>query len=66
VTSCHADDLVSRLEAYLDVRLNELAPCLTQGRMRLTPQMGVFQQPAKGQELVASEWVKEGLGNQGD
>jgi hypothetical protein len=28
--------------------------------MRATPQMGVFQQPAKGQELVASEWVKEG------
>jgi hypothetical protein len=29
-------------------------------RMRATPQMGVFQQPAKGQELVATEGVKEG------
>jgi len=28
--------------------------------MRETQQMGVFQQPAKGQELFASEWVKEG------
>jgi len=55
VTSCHADELVSRLEAYLDVRRNELAPCLTQGRMRATPQMGVLQQPAKGQELVVIE-----------
>jgi len=34
--------------------------------MRATPQMGVFEQPAKGQELVAIEWVKERLGNQGD
>ena len=28
------------------VRRNKPAPCLTRGRMRETPQMGVFQQPA--------------------
>ena len=31
-----------------DVRRNKPAPCLTRGRMSETPQMGVFQQPAKG------------------
>ena len=36
---------VLRSEAYLNVRCNEPAPCLTRGRMRGTPQMGVFQQP---------------------
>jgi len=28
-----------------DVRRNKPAPCLTRGRMKGTPQMGVFQQP---------------------
>jgi len=28
-----------------DVRRNEPAPCLTRGRMRGTPQMGIFHQP---------------------
>src|SRR4030042_6583593 len=38
---------ILRSEAYLDVRANKPAPCLTRGRMRATPQMGFFQQPAK-------------------
>ena len=32
-------------EAYLGVRRNKPAPCLTRGRMRATQQMDVFQQP---------------------
>jgi hypothetical protein len=38
---------ILRSEAYLNVRCNKPAPCLTRGRMRGTPQMGVFQQPLK-------------------
>jgi hypothetical protein len=34
-------------DAYLDVRLNKPAPCLTRGRMRETQQMGVFQQTVR-------------------
>jgi hypothetical protein len=30
-----------------DVRHNKPVPCLTRGRMRVTPQMGVFHRPAK-------------------
>jgi len=37
---------ILRSEAYLSVRRNKPAPCLTRGRIRATPQMGVFQQPA--------------------
>ena len=32
----HADEFVSRPEAYLDVRRNKPAPCLTRRRMRGT------------------------------
>jgi branched-chain amino acid transport system substrate-binding protein len=38
---------ILRSEAYLAVRGNEPTPCLTPGRLRETPQMGLFQQPAK-------------------
>jgi len=42
-----------RSEAYLNVRCNKPAPCLTRGRMRGIPrsagQMGVFQQPVECQ-----------------
>ena len=43
---CKAPEIL-RNEAYLNVRRNEPAPCLTRGRMRTTPQMGVFEQPGK-------------------
>jgi len=33
-------------ELHLRVHRNKPAPCLTRGRIRGTPQMGVFQQPA--------------------
>jgi len=40
---------IPRSEAYLDVRCNKPAPCLTRGRttaiQRNAGQMGVFQQP---------------------
>jgi len=47
---CKAPEIL-RNEAYLDVRRNKLAPCLTRGRMRETPQMGVFQQPANSLQV---------------
>jgi hypothetical protein len=42
---CKAPEVL-RSEAYLNVRRNKPAPCVTRGRKRETPQMGVFQQPA--------------------
>jgi hypothetical protein len=48
--SCHADELMSRPEAYVEVRRNKPAPCSIRGRMREIPrsarQMGIFQQSA--------------------
>ena len=41
---------ILRSAAYLDVRRNKPAPCLTRGKMRETQQMGVFQQSANGQQ----------------
>jgi hypothetical protein len=51
---CEAPEILSirpdhgRSEAYLTVRRNKPAPCLTRGRVRATTQMGVFQQPVEG------------------
>jgi len=48
---CKAPEILrlkeTSIEAYLDVGCNKPAPCLTRGRMRETPQMGGFQQPAR-------------------
>jgi len=50
---------ILRSEAYLNVRRNKPAPCLTRGRIRETPQMGVFQQHAKPRMITLSHVQKQ-------
>ncbi len=40
------------------VRRNKPAPCLTRGRMRVTMQMSVFQQPVKVLVEGEGRWQK--------
>jgi hypothetical protein len=51
-------------DAYLALRRNKPAPCLTRGRKRETQQMGVFQQPDRvnfGLLIVLSSRQDKGL-----
>jgi predicted N-acetyltransferase YhbS len=70
---CKALEIL-RSEAYLGVRRNKPAPCLTRGRMRETQQIGVFQQPVKTEReavpavalapmAVRPEFQNQGIGS---
>ena len=48
-------------ELPLRVRRNKPAPCLTRRRMRGTPQMGVFQQPANTLTAETDSVILRGL-----
>jgi hypothetical protein len=49
---------ILRSEAHLNVRRNKPAPCLTRGRMKETPQMGAFQQPAYSKQRVDIRFIR--------